>query len=790
MNAVLHLLRAAGGLLGGLVIAPLLLFWSLLLLAFTDLAWLLFGRRRLTPETKPNVRAASVVIPNWNGRDLLERYLPSVIAAMNGNPDNEVIVVDNGSEDGSAEYLRQNFPQVRLLALETNLGFGGGSNAGFRAAKNDIVVLLNSDMRVEPDFLAPLLEPFSDEKVFAVSCQIYLSDPLKRREETGLTEGWWEAGKPRVSHREDAAVNEPFPCFYAGGGSSAFDRRKFLELGGFDELLSPFYLEDTDLGFLAWKHGWKVLYHPRSIVFHEHRGTIGRKFTQAYINSVLKKNFLLFTWKNIHGWGRLLSHAFAAWGGAILSGGGDERIGRANLAGIWRATLQSFEAAGARWRARSLSVVDDTEAFLRSRPSHFHDRFGSPSEGPLNVLFVSPYPILPPVHGGAVFMLETLRELSRHVRVHAVVLLDRADQLEANAPLAEMCASLETAVRPNNHSFLSLSPHAVEEFYSRDVQWVIDRSILLRRIDMVQIEYTPMGRYAGGFKRIGSAIFEHDVYFQSVGRLAGKIEDPLARAKAWFEYFRALRFEPSMLARYDHVQVCTRQNRDYLVSFVPELGDRIHSGLRACIDTRGYIYPRGPVERDTILFIGSARHEPNRAGVDWFVRYVLPSIIARRPNVRFDLVGFDAQLCPDYAHHPNIRMLGTVANVKPLLATRAITACPILSGSGVRVKLLEAFAAGTPAVSTRIGCEGLADKDGEFCAIADEPAEFADRVWQLLEHPDQGDAMAQRARREVEENWDSERVTTRLVSSYAEIYSRKNPGLTLRDRTPKAASLS
>ena len=93
------------------------------------------------------------MIPNWNGRDLLEKYLPSVIAATVGLiRGSEIIVVDNGSEDGSAEFLRERFPQVRVLALERNLGFGGGSNAGFQAARNDIVVLLNSDMRVEPEF--------------------------------------------------------------------------------------------------------------------------------------------------------------------------------------------------------------------------------------------------------------------------------------------------------------------------------------------------------------------------------------------------------------------------------------------------------------------------------------------------------------------------------------------------------------------------------------------------------------------------------------------------------------
>ena len=255
-----------------LLLSPLLMAVSALVLLVSDL----FRRRRADSATvAARAAAASIVIPNWNGRDLLEKYLPSVVDAMSGNPDNEVIVVDNGSTDGSSEFVRAAFPSVKVVALPVNHGFGGGSNEGFRQAKNDIVVLLNSDMRVAPDFLAPLLEGFSDPEVFAVSCQIFFSDPLRLREETGLTQGWWQDGGLRVRHRIDPEIDDLFPCFYGGGGSCAFDRRKFLELGGFDPLYEPFYLEDTDLGYQAWKCGWKVLYQPRSVVYHEHRGTIG-----------------------------------------------------------------------------------------------------------------------------------------------------------------------------------------------------------------------------------------------------------------------------------------------------------------------------------------------------------------------------------------------------------------------------------------------------------------------------------------------------------------------------------
>src|SRR5215472_6615394 len=206
------------------LLGPVFLLLDALVLALTDLLVLILPKKSLR-DTPPSIKAVSIVIPNWNGRDLLEKYLPSVVSSIVSHAGSEVIVVDNASEDGSVDFMRQNFPGVRVLSQPRNLGFGGGSNAGFAAAKNDIVVLLNSDMRVEPDFIAPLLEGFTDEKVFAVSCQIFM-DSKKAREETGLTEANWSQGALRVRHRDDKKVDALFPCFYGGGGSCAFDRKK------------------------------------------------------------------------------------------------------------------------------------------------------------------------------------------------------------------------------------------------------------------------------------------------------------------------------------------------------------------------------------------------------------------------------------------------------------------------------------------------------------------------------------------------------------------------------------
>ncbi|MGA2599226.1 MAG: glycosyltransferase [Bryobacteraceae bacterium] len=765
-----------------LIVSPFLVAIPILGLALADLFWLLTGKRKIPPsDSRPSIDAASVVIPNWNGSGLLQKYLPHVIAAMNGNPANEIIVVENGSTDDSARVLRDQFPSVRVVQLQTNLGFGGGSNAGFRAAKNDIVVLLNSDMRPAPGFLAPLLAGFTDDKVFAVSCQIFFSDPARIREETGLTQAWWENGTLRVRHRDDPTITGLYPCFYGGGGSCAFDRRKFLELGGFDEILAPFYLEDTDLGYQAWKRGWKVLYQPQSVVYHEHRGTIGKRFKKADIDLVIQKNILLFCWKNIHEWRRVLQHFAFNYTAAIVTVFLGESPERPNLSALFRAARQTAGAMRARTRARRLAVINDTEAFRRPLGGYFRDRFQAitPASGKLRVLFVSPYSICPPVHGGAVFMYQTTRELARLVSLHLVILLDHDHERWAHDELERLADSTEYVVRLQGRAkeFGSTVPFSIREFSSPDLEWLLHRQIYLHEIDVVQLEYTSLSQYGCAFEHIASVLFEHDVYFQSIGRTLPQLRGALPKIKAAFEYLRALRYELRILPRFDRIQVCSPANKDWVASFLPQLKDRIDDNLRAGIDTSRYHFQPDAREPHTMLFLGSFRHAPNEHALTWFVRNVLPRVLERYPDARLVVVGSDPpprHSLPDVGDAIELR--GFVEDIQEPLSRYAVFVCPILSGSGMRVKLLEAFAAGIPVVSTRIGAEGLVDNDRPVCALADDPGAFADRILELFDNPERAREFACRAREDVVANRDMRAMTQRLAQSYRELAASKRAG--------------
>jgi len=268
----------------------------------------LFRRRQSEESTRPiDISFITIQILNWDGLHLLKECLPTVIEAVRRHRDrtgatHEVLVIDNGSLDGSVEFLQRNFPDVRVVALDRNYGFSKGNNKGLEHVRSEVVVFLNNDMAVEPDFLQPLLEPFADSDVFAVASQVFFSDSARQREETGKTRGEFERGFFRFWH-DDVALKDDerpaLPVFWAGGGSCAMDARKLRFLGGFDSLYHPFYVEDTDVSYQAWKRGWRCLFASRSHVIHKHRGTSRPKFGDEYVDMTTRRNQFLFVWKNV-----------------------------------------------------------------------------------------------------------------------------------------------------------------------------------------------------------------------------------------------------------------------------------------------------------------------------------------------------------------------------------------------------------------------------------------------------------------------------------------------------------
>lgn len=233
----------------------------------------------------------SIVIPNYNGEELLKKNLPKVFEAIEGLS-SEVIVVDDGSTDQSVNFLRTQ--KIKLLRNPKNLGFSSTVNKGVKEASGEIVVLLNTDVFPEKNFLEPLLKHFDDSEVFAVGCldKSHESGKIILR---GRGIGTWRRGF--LVHAKGEVDKDN--TLWVNGGSGAFRKSIWEKLEGLNELYNPFYWEDIDLSYRALKSGYKVLFEKKSIVHHEHqKGAIKKNYPEFKIKTIAFRNQFIFVWEN------------------------------------------------------------------------------------------------------------------------------------------------------------------------------------------------------------------------------------------------------------------------------------------------------------------------------------------------------------------------------------------------------------------------------------------------------------------------------------------------------------
>ena len=250
-------------------------------------------KEKMTGQDKKRV---SIMILNYNGRILLEECLPSVIAASSYNNINcEVVVIDNNSTDQSVKYIEENYPTVKIIKLKENR-YLFSYNEAIKDCRSDYVVLLNNDMMAAKTFIAPLLEKMKDEKIFSVMPNIRNWDGSKYKAESNKNRIYFKKG---WIDWEDVGDDEEGITFFTCAGAAIYDRRKYLELGGFDELYSPLYVEDVDLSYRAWKRGWVNYYEPDSVVLHKNSSTIKQFYSGKKISTLKIRNKYLFFWKNI-----------------------------------------------------------------------------------------------------------------------------------------------------------------------------------------------------------------------------------------------------------------------------------------------------------------------------------------------------------------------------------------------------------------------------------------------------------------------------------------------------------
>lgn len=232
----------------------------------------------------------SVVIPNWNGKKFLAGCLDS-LKEQTYEPI-EVVIVDNGSKDGSVEYLQENYPYVKLVTFPVNTGFSPAVNAGIKASTGQMVALLNNDTVVDPNWMLELVKAMNEHpEAGSAGCKMLAYDDHALLD--GAGDGYRRGGLPgRIGHKERDTGRFDRKRYLLGacGGAALYRRELFADIGYFDEDYFA-YLEDVDLGLRAQAAGYKCIYVPTSIVYHLGCGTTGSGYSPLVVRLSARNNW-------------------------------------------------------------------------------------------------------------------------------------------------------------------------------------------------------------------------------------------------------------------------------------------------------------------------------------------------------------------------------------------------------------------------------------------------------------------------------------------------------------------
>jgi GT2 family glycosyltransferase len=255
--------------------------------------------------------AVSVIVVNWNGRDLLDECLNSIIA-QTFRP-REIVVVDNGSSDDSVGYLEREWSQrVRLVRHPANLGFAGGVNSGIRASSGEWIALLNTDAVADPGWLAAMLEAVrGDAGVGMCACKILLADPAGHIDKAGHLLYWDGLNGGRGFGEPDCGQFDRIEeSLFPDGCAAMYRKELFDQVGLFDEQFFA-YGDDAELGLRGRLHGWRCVYTPFAVVQHRHSTSLGAASPQKAF--LVERNRIWLAFKLFPPALLLMNPFFAFW---------------------------------------------------------------------------------------------------------------------------------------------------------------------------------------------------------------------------------------------------------------------------------------------------------------------------------------------------------------------------------------------------------------------------------------------------------------------------------------------
>lgn len=295
----------------------------------------------------------SIVIPHYKNKEKFYENLKHNFPFLNGC---EIIVVNDNPDISIKKEVETLFPKVFVIENKRNLGFAGAVSIGIKHAKGPYVFLLNDDVILKDNSYASVIKYFGNQNnLFAISFR----QLEKNGEYVGRNKIYWANGFFR--HSKENAKNQGING-WAEGGSMIFEKKKYEHIYGFDTLYSPFYWEDIDLSYRAWKAGYEIHFDPQITVEHHHESTIGSYFSKSKINTIAYRNQLMTIWKNISDFQYGCEHVAYVLKNLVLSPIKDNGE---FINGFWMALLLFPQIMKKRSQQKKLWKKSDKEIFKK-----------------------------------------------------------------------------------------------------------------------------------------------------------------------------------------------------------------------------------------------------------------------------------------------------------------------------------------------------------------------------------------------------------------------------------------
>ena len=388
------------------------------------------------------------------------------------------------------------------------------------------------------------------------------------------------------------------------------------------------------------------------------------------------------------------------------------------------------------------------------------------------------------------------RRLAEHAEVSVLIFGGGTDDPPQRAALERFCRRVLFQRYPEVDPCLDpwgLLPPSVARFTAPAVEDRIAALVDAHAIDLVLLEYSEMGQFAGPYPGARTTLVEHDLSFRSHARqrrvgidrryAAGEV---LGRGAG--DWLRRLHFELTACGRVDQIHVMSANDRELLAGLLPD-GERRIRVIPNGVDTAHFQPPPRATKRSGALFAGSFPHLPNLDALDLFLATIWPEVRRRLPGAQLTVAGArPPQRVLELDGRDGIAVAGEVPDLAPLYQRHQLLVVPLRAGSGTRLKILEAMACGLPVVSTTIGAEGIEGRPGEHLFVVDDPSSFADAVVAVL--ADRGATAARLAdngRALVTDRYDWDLVTGQLLEAVAELVPH---GPRRRDHATPAAGAS